>query len=129
MSGIMTSRVLIVDDHEIVRIGVRRLLAGNPKWMVCGEAADGEQALQEFEKLRPDVVILDLSLPVRNGFEIAQEIRQMAPSTKIILFSMHEIPATTRIVGADAFVAKTSGVEELAATLERILELRSAASA
>jgi DNA-binding NarL/FixJ family response regulator len=125
----MTSRVLIVDDHEIVRIGVRRLLAGNPRWLVCGEAADGEHALQECEKLQPDVVILDVSLPLRNGFEVAQQIRQMAPSTKIVFFSMHEIPATTKIVGADAFVAKTSGVQELETTLERIVERRALADA
>jgi DNA-binding NarL/FixJ family response regulator len=125
----MSSRVLIVDDHEVVRIGVRSLLAKNPKWLVCGEAADGEHALQEFVKLLPDIVILDVSLPVKNGFEVAQEMRQLAPSTKIVFFSMHEVPATTRIVGADAFVAKTSGVEELEATLERVLQRRSVAGA
>jgi DNA-binding NarL/FixJ family response regulator len=125
----MTSRVLIVDDHEIVRIGVRRLLAGSPKYVVCGEAADGERALQEFVRLTPDVVILDVSLPIKNGFEVAQEIRQIAPSTKIVFFSMHEIPATSRIVGADAFVAKASGVEALEAALERILQLRAASGA
>jgi DNA-binding NarL/FixJ family response regulator len=118
-----------VDDHEVVRMGVRSLLAKNPKWLVCGEAADGEHALQEFVKLLPDIVILDVSLPVKNGFEVAQEMRQLAPSTKIVFFSMHEVPATTRIVGADAFVAKTSGVEELEATLERVLQRRSVASA
>ena len=125
----MTSRVLIVDDHEIVRIGVRRLLAGNSRYVVCGEAADGERALQEFVRLTPDVVILDVSLPVKNGFEVAQEIRQIAPFTKIVFFSMHEIPATSRIVGADAFVAKASGVEALEAALERILQLRAASGA
>ena len=125
----MTSRVLIVDDHEIVRMGVRRLLAENPRWVVCGEAADGERGLQEFVRLSPDVVILDVSLPVKNGFEVAQEIRQIAPYTKIVFFSMHEIPATSRIVGGDAFVAKASGVEELEAALERILHLRATAGA
>jgi DNA-binding NarL/FixJ family response regulator len=123
----MTSRVLIVDDHEIVRMGVRMLLSGNPRWMVCGEAADGEHALQEFQKLTPDVVILDLSLPGRNGFEVAQEMRQIAPSTKIIFFSMHEVPATSAIVGADAFVTKTCGIDELEATLERVVDRRAVA--
>jgi two-component system invasion response regulator UvrY len=116
----MTSRVLIVDDHEVVRMGVRTLLAGNPKWAVCGEAADGEHAIQEFVKLGPDVVILDLSLPVKNGFEVAKEMRRIKPSAKIVLFTMHEIPTTSRIVGADAFVAKTSGIDALMATLERL---------
>jgi DNA-binding NarL/FixJ family response regulator len=123
----MTSRILIVDDHQVVRMGVRTLLAGNPNWAVCGEAADGEHAIQELLKLLPDVVILDLSLPVKNGFEVAQEMRRIAPFVKIIFFSMHEIPATTTIVGADAFVAKTSGIEALAATLERVLQRHSVA--
>lgn len=125
----MTSRVLIVDDHEVVRMGVRGLLAGHPKWVVCGEAADGEHAIQEFLKLEPDVVILDLCLPIKNGFEVAKEMRRIASSTKIVFFSMHEIPATATIVGADAFVAKTSGIEELEATLERVLQRRAVAGA
>lgn len=117
----MTSRVLIVDDHEIVRMGVRILLAANPRWEVCGEASDGKQALREVVKLVPDVVILDLSLPLMNGFEAAKEIRRIAPFTKIVFFSIHDVPATARDIGADAFVAKSAGIEELVSTLERIL--------
>jgi DNA-binding NarL/FixJ family response regulator len=64
-----------------------------------------------------------------NGFEVAKEMRRIAPSTKIVFFSMHEIPATTTIVGADAFVAKTSGIEKLEATLERVLQRRAVAGA
>jgi DNA-binding NarL/FixJ family response regulator len=82
--------------------------------------------LLESWKLVPDVVILDLSLPGRNGFEVAKEIRRIAPSTKIVFFSMHEIPATTQIVGADAFVAKSSSNASLLATLERVLQLQQA---
>lgn len=118
----MASRILIVDDHEVVRMAVRILLAGNPRWDVCGEAADGKRALCEVVRLVPDVVILDLSLPVMNGFEVATEIRRIAPSTKIVLFSVHEVPATARDLGIDAFVAKSSGVEVLAAALERVLQ-------
>jgi DNA-binding NarL/FixJ family response regulator len=125
----MAARLLIVDDHEVVRLGVRTALSRDPKWEVCGEARDGEHAIQEFVKLLPDVVILDLSLPIMNGFEVAKEIRLIAPSTKIVFFSMHEIPATTTIVGADAFVAKTSGIEELKAALDRVLQRRAAVGA
>jgi DNA-binding NarL/FixJ family response regulator len=116
----MTTRVLIVDDHPVVRMGVRLLLTGNPKWEICGEAADGEQALRAIANQVPDVVILDISLPVMNGFEVAQKIRLLAPSTRIVLFSIHDVPATARDIGVDAFVAKSSGVEALAATLERV---------
>jgi DNA-binding NarL/FixJ family response regulator len=118
----MASRILIVDDHEVVRIGVRILLAGNPKLEVCGEAADGRQALREVVKLVPDVVLLDLSLPEMNGFEVAKEIRRITPSTKIVLFSIHDVPATARHIGIDAFVGKSSGSEELMNTLERVVQ-------
>jgi DNA-binding NarL/FixJ family response regulator len=118
----MVNRVLIVDDHEIVRMGVRILLAGKTQWIVCGEASDGQQALREVLNLAPDVVILDLSLPVLNGFEVAREIRRIAPFTKIVFFSIHDVPSIARQIGVDAFVAKSSGLEVLEATLERILQ-------
>ena len=123
----MPSRVLIVDDHAVVRAGVRLLLDGNPKWEVCGEAADGEQALREILKLAPDVVILDLSIPVMNGFQVAQEIRRIAPSTKIVFFSVYDVPTTAREMGADAFVAKSCGIEVLLAEMDRVLERGTAA--
>ena len=126
---VVATRILIVDDHAIVRMGVRTLLAANPKWKVCGEAANGEQALREIAKLAPDVVILDLSLPGMNGFEVAKEIRRLAPSTKIVFFTIHDVPATAREVGADGFVLKSSGVEALEKTLETVLLRRSAAGA
>jgi DNA-binding NarL/FixJ family response regulator len=127
--GGMPARLLIVDDHEVVRMGVRTLLAGNPQWEVCGEAADGRQALERIAELAPDLVILDLTMPVMNGFEAAAEIRRIAPSTKIVFFSMHETPVTARLVGADAFVAKGSAVKDLPAALTRILQRERRASA
>jgi DNA-binding NarL/FixJ family response regulator len=123
MPGInMTSRILIIDDHEVVRTGVRTLLAGNPEWDICGEASDGMQALDKVLALAPDVVILDLSMPALNGFEVALAIRKVAPSTKIVFFSMHEAPATARTVGGDAFVAKASAAKDLPLALERVLQ-------
>jgi DNA-binding NarL/FixJ family response regulator len=117
---VVATRILIVDDHPVVRMGVRLLLTGDPKWEVCGESADGEQALRDLVKLVPDIVILDISLPVINGFEVAQRIRLISPSTRIVLFSIHDVPATARDIGVDAFVAKSSGVEALADALERV---------
>jgi len=116
----MTSRILIVDDHPVVRRGVRLLLSENPKWEVCGEAADGEQALREIEELIPDVVILDISLPAMSGLELVPKIRKIAPSTKIILFSIHDIPSTARDIGVDAFVAKSAGLDVLVDALESV---------
>ena len=72
-------------------------------WEICGEAADGQDALAKLSELSPDVVILDLSMPGLNGFETASEMRRIAPFTRIILFSIHEIPVSTRAAGAEAF--------------------------
>jgi DNA-binding NarL/FixJ family response regulator len=74
-------------------------------------------------------VILDVSMPGMNGFEVAKEMRRIAPSSKIVLFSVHEVPATAREVGADGFVLKSSGVEALEKALETVLQRRSAACA
>jgi DNA-binding NarL/FixJ family response regulator len=122
----MRKRLLIVDDHEIIRMGVRILLAGRPTWEVCGEAADGEQALREVVRLAPDVVLLDLSIPLMNGFEVTRELRRIAPATKIVLFSIHEVPSTAQHIGADAFVSKAAGVEALATALDRVVQARQA---
>jgi two-component system, NarL family, invasion response regulator UvrY len=73
--------------------------------------------------LSPDVVILDLSMPGMNGFETAAKIRLIAPSTRIVFFSVHEIPSTALWVGADAFVSKSSTLQELAFAVNRVLQL------
>ena len=105
------------------------LLAGNPDWQVCGEATDGRHALERVIELAPDAVVLDLSMPVMSGFEVAAVIRRIAPSTKIIFFSMHELPATAQQVGGDAFVRKSDAAKDLVVTLERVLKQHQAAGA
>ena len=118
----MPTRLLIADDHETTRMGVRLLLAKHSQWEVCGEAKDGKQTLEKVLELVPDVVILDLNMPDMNGFQIASKIRQIAPSIKIILFSMHEVPTTAREMGADAFVPKSSAAKELVIAVKRVLD-------
>jgi DNA-binding NarL/FixJ family response regulator len=119
--------VLIVDDHEIVRMGVRQLLSRSPELEVCGEAASGGQALQKVAELGPDLVVLDLSLPEMNGYQVFAEIRRMAPQTKVVFFTMHNTPTTAREIGADGFVAKTSATDQLASTLVGLLHTASQA--
>ena len=119
----MTARVLIVDDHEIVRKGVRTLFANNDSFEVCGEAQNGMEAICMVTDLSPGVVILDLSMPGMNGFETAAKIRLIAPSIKIVFFSVHEILSTAMWVGADAFVSKTSAMQDLVLTVKRVLQL------
>jgi len=118
---IVRLRILVADDNEVVRLGVRTLLRSKRDWEACGDATNGREAISKVWELSPDVVILDLSMPVMNGFEAAVEIRRIAPSIKIVFLSVHDVPATAREVGADAFVSKTSSAEELVATIERVI--------
>ena len=120
----MPARLLIVDDHEVVRLGERVLFAKDDSLEVCGEAQNGVDAIRMVSETSPDVVILDLSMPGMNGFEIAARIRLVAPSIRIVFFSAHEIPATARWVGADAFVSKSCPLQELVLTVNRVLHLR-----
>jgi DNA-binding NarL/FixJ family response regulator len=119
----MAARLLIVDDHEIVRRGVRTVFANNDSYEICGEAGNGEDAIRMVLELSPDLVILDLSMPGMNGFDAAIEILAIAPLVKIVFFSAHEVPATARRVGADAFVSKSSRWEELELAVSRVLHL------
>ena len=115
-------RLFLADDHEIVRMGVRTLFAKNDLFEVCGEARNGTEAIRLVPELSPDLVILDLSMPGMNGFETATKIRLIAPLIRIVLFSIHEIPTSARWVGADAFVSKSSNLEELFVTVTVVAE-------
>lgn len=114
-------RFLLADDHDVMRMGLRTLLSLKEDWAVCGEAADGNTTIAKVSELAPDAVILDLMLPGMTGFEVAARIREIAPTTKIILFSLHNVPVTARESGADAFVSKASSSRELLSTIERVM--------
>ena len=83
------TRVLIADDHPLIRSGLRALLARERDFEVVGEAADGYQALELVEQLKPDVVMLDVSMPRLNGIDVAQKISEKIPSTRVIIVSIH----------------------------------------
>ena len=117
----MRARLLIVDDHEVVRSGLRSLLCQNPDWCICGEAGNGAEAVELVGELKPDVVVLDLTMPEVNGIDAIERIRQVSPTTKIVVFTMHTIPVTATQVGADAFVSKSSAQTDLARAIEQVL--------
>lgn len=103
-------RILLVDDHEIVRRGLRNLLETQEHWLVCGEAEDGEGAVEKTKALRPDVVILDVSMPRLNGFGAAKLIRELFPETPILLYSMHYSRVfvdEARRIGVTGYVSKS----------------------
>jgi DNA-binding NarL/FixJ family response regulator len=110
------TRVLIADDHAAVRRGVRSIIESRPKTEVCGEAEDGQEAINSAASLRPDLIILDVTMPVLGGFGAAKVLREMLPNIPILFYSMHEgeyIISEAKRLGASGFVCKS----DLAATL------------
>ena len=100
-------RVLVVDDHELVRDGIAGLLGD--RWDVCGEAGNGVEAIEKVRELKPDLVLLDLSMPVMSGTEAAKPIRAAMPHIKIVFISIHDSPTVVELVtiaGADGSVSK-----------------------
>jgi DNA-binding NarL/FixJ family response regulator len=118
-------RILVADDHDVVRRGVREMLAGHPGWEVCGEAASGREAMERAAALRPDVVVLDLSLPDLYGLEVARRIRAELPGTEVLVFTMHdsdELLAEVLAAGARGYVLKSDAAKDLLAGVEALAE-------
>src|SRR5215469_6471609 len=111
-----TLRILIADDHELVRQGLRSLLASRPAWEVCGEAADGREAVEKASQLKPDIILLDVSMPRLNGLEAAALIRRQSPGSEILIVSQHDpaqmLPSALK-VGARGFVSKSEVARNL----------------
>lgn len=84
------TRILIADDHEVVRSGLRSILEAQPRWDVVGEAADGKEAIRKAIELKPDVAVLDYSLPLINGVEATRQIRARIPTVEVLIFTMHD---------------------------------------
>jgi len=114
-----------VDDHHIARNTVRELLTAHAI-RICGEAADGQQALDQVRALNPELVLLDINMPVMNGIQAAFEIRRIAPGTKILFFTVQEYTpeaeAAVRLLGADGFICKSAAGTQLIPALKRLLK-------
>ncbi len=122
----MPARILLVDDFQRIRSGVRSLLT-NESMEICGEAENGREAVERVRDLQPDLVLLDIIMPVMNGIEAAHEIHRIAPSTKIVFFTIEETPpaaAISVLKAADGFVPKSSAGSELIPTLRRLLQAK-----
>jgi DNA-binding NarL/FixJ family response regulator len=122
----LPARILIVDDHPAARTTIRALLDWH-SFEVCGEAKSGKEAIEKVQKLKPEIVLLDINMPEMNGIQAAYEIRHIAPSTKIVFFTVHDSPQTVIAmhVYADAFVSKSTAGTQLIPTLNRIVDLSS----
>ena len=119
-------RILVADDHEVVRHGVRTVLERQAAWVVCGEASTGRDAVLKAVELRPDVVILDISMPELNGLEATRRIRRLTPA-KILILSVHESEQLVTEVldaGADGYVLKTDAGRQLVEAISALLRGR-----
>jgi DNA-binding NarL/FixJ family response regulator len=109
-------RILVVDDHAVLRTAVRRLLESRSEFEVCGEAADGAEVVEKAAELKPDVVVLDIGMPKMNGFEAARKIKVVSPRSQIVILSSHkdkQFLEQARNVGAVCFVPKSEAEREL----------------
>jgi DNA-binding NarL/FixJ family response regulator len=121
----MKPRILIVDDHEIVREGIRTLLArSGTEWEVCGEASNGNDGLEAVKRLKPDVVILDITMPGISGLEAARRISKHGLCSRVLMFTMHDsemLENEVRQAGAQGFVLKSQAARDLVLAIRTLL--------
>lgn len=125
----MTVRILLVDDHPIVRQGLRTLLEGRPGWEVVGEASDGVEALNKIGDLRPDVVVLDVTMPRMNGLEACRLIQRerQTPGPEVLFVTQHDSPQMMREAldaGARGYVVKSNAARDLLEAVEAVSQHR-----
>ncbi len=120
----MSKTILIVDDHEIVRHFIRSVIQfSHHEWEVCGEASNGMEAFEAIKTLRPDVVILDLIMPVMGGLEVASRIHSLALKPRIVVFTLHEsmeLQEEARKAGAHGFVTKSRAGRDLIRAIDAV---------
>lgn len=123
----MTIRILLVDDHPIVRQGLKTLLEGHPGWEVAGEASDGMEAVEKASQLQPDVIVLDVTMPRMNGLEACRSIRRTSPTPEILFVTQHDSPQMMREAldaGARGYVVKSNAARDLLEAVEAVSQHR-----
>ena len=120
-------RILIADDHEVARKGIRALLEDHVGWEVCGEARDGREAVESASRLKPDVLLLDVGMPNLNGLDAARQILAMTPEARILILTVHDSEQVVREVlaaGARGFLLKSDACRDLVAAVEALQHRR-----
>ncbi|HEY4818670.1 MAG TPA: response regulator transcription factor [Candidatus Acidoferrum sp.] len=119
----MGFKILIVDDHEVVRQGIRTILRARPQWEVTGEAVNGKDAIEKARSLDPDVIIMDITMPEMSGIEATREISKLKLRAAVLVFTMHEsknLATTVQEAGARGFVLKSHAARDLLDALEAL---------
>jgi len=120
----MGFKILIVDDHEVVRQGIRTILRSRPQWEVCGEAVNGKDAIEKAKALDPDVIIMDITMPEMSGIEATREITKLGLRSAVLVFTMHEsknLSSTVQDAGARGFVLKSHAARDLLDAIDALL--------
>jgi DNA-binding NarL/FixJ family response regulator len=124
-TAVSTVRILVADDHEVMRLGMRNLLEAQPHWEVCAEASNGKEAVVMTDECHPDVVILDITMPTMNGLEAADHIAAGHPEVPIILFSLHlagDMMNTLRCPTIKGAVSKSEAGRDLVDAVQTVLD-------
>ncbi len=117
-------RIVLAEDHTLLRQGLRALLSTDPGFEIVGEACDGREAVRCVEKLKPDLLLMDLSMPRMNGMEAIREIKNRHPQTRVIALTVHqqeEYLVTTLQAGAEGYVLKDATHEELVLAIQSVM--------
>jgi DNA-binding NarL/FixJ family response regulator len=121
-------RILVVDDHDVVRRGLKSVLEAHQGWQVCAEAANGRTAVTQAEALKPDVVVMDISMPDMNGLEAARQIKKICPKAEIVILSVHFSDQLVRDIvdaGAKSYILKSDAERDLVVAVEAVANHRS----
>ena len=116
-------RILIADDHDVVRSGLRHVIEAQPNWQVVAEAGDGKEAVQKALETKPDVAVIDYSLPLINGVEVTRQIRSVHPHTEVLIFTMHDNETLIEELlkaGARGYLVKTDAQRHLIGAIEAL---------
>jgi len=119
----MPVRILIADDHQVVRTGLRALLESRTGWQVCAEAANGREAVEKAGQLKPDVAVLDIGMPLLNGVEATRQIRKLSPQTEVLILTMHDSEVLVQEVleaGANGYILKDDADRNLVAAVDAL---------